>query len=424
MKRIKAMLEATPGLYGYRVSQKAVQSYELFFVHKQLETVRSTDTLATDVTVYVANENTVGDSTFHVYASMTDDDLQAAIQAAVARAALVRNQPYELPAGETLQVQLPTNMADADPKELGRQIADAVYAADTVPGGSINALEIFLYRDTLRVINSRGVDKTQTMHRVMLEAIPTFTDREQSVELYEDYRFTVFEPAKLTAEIAEKMQQVADRAAARKPEGPLTLNVILRPHEIRRLIGELARDCAYQSIYAHANLHAQGDSWQNGDGDKLTVTMKAVVPGSERSAHFDEDGAALTDTTVIEKGVVCGSFGPSRFGQYLGIAKPSGNLQCVQVAPGTLTRAEMEAAPYLDCVSMSGLQLDLYNDYIGGEIRLAYYFDGQTRRPVTGVTMSAKLSDVLGGLRLSAATDVFGPYQGPDRALLPNVAVL
>jgi len=78
----------------------------------------------------------------------------------------------------------------------------------------------------------------------------------------------------------------------------------------------------------------------------------------------------------------------------------------------------------LECVSMSGLQLDLYNDYIGGEIRLAYYFDGEKTVPVTGITMSAKLSDVLRRLSLSAETTVSGAYEGPERLLMKGIAVL
>ncbi len=73
---------------------------------------------------------------------------------------------------------------------------------------------------------------------------------------------------------------------------------------------------------------------------------------------------------------------------------------------------------------MSGLQLDLYNDYIGGEIRLAYYFDGEKTTPITGITMSAKLSEVLSSLRLSEKTDVSGAYEGPVKALLRGVSVL
>ena len=233
------------------------------------------------------------------------------------------------------------------------------------------------------------------------------------------------ERSETEGEIAGKMQEVKDRAGARKPDAPMTLNVILRPNEIASLAEELAYDLGYGSVYTQSSLHKIGDDLQEGgDGDKLTITMKGVVEGSARSAWFDEDGMALTDTCVIENGVVKNYFGSNRFGQYLNIEKPSGSLPCLSLAPGSVSSADLCGEPCLDCVSMSGLQLDLYNDYIGGEIRLAYYFDGEKTVPLTGVTMSAKLSEVLAGMKLSKETTVSGSYEGPERVMLRNVSVL
>ena len=212
MSKATEILKNTNGLYGYRVIENKLASYELFFVHKSLETVRSTDTLATYVTVYTEHDGRIGDSSFQIYQSMSDKDINDKIAQAVARANLVSNEPYELTDKGELNAALPTNLDKYDPEELGRLIADAVYAADTVPGGSINALEIFIYKDTKRVMNSRGVDKTQTVYRVMIEAIPTFTDDKQSVELYEDYRFTEFDPAKLTAAVSSKSERARSSA--------------------------------------------------------------------------------------------------------------------------------------------------------------------------------------------------------------------
>ena len=191
MSRVIEILDKTKGLYGYRVIENRVSSYELFFVHKSLETVRSTDSTATYVTVYTEHDGRIGDSAFQIYQSMSEDDINKKIAEAISRANLVSNEPYELVDEGKLNAELPTNLDKYEPKELGRLIADAVYAADTVPGGSINALEIFIYKDIKRVVNSRGVDKTETKYRVMIEAIPTYTNKTQSVELYEDYRFTV-----------------------------------------------------------------------------------------------------------------------------------------------------------------------------------------------------------------------------------------
>ena len=425
MKEIIKLLDQSKNVDGYRITQKATKSYELFFVHKKVETVRSTDTVSCDVTVYVDHDGKIGDSSFSVYGSMTRGDIEKKIAAAVERAKLVFNEPYELPDKDTLYAELPTNMKDCDMKDVAAKTADAVFAADDIDGGSINALEIFVYRDTVHVINSRGVDKTQVIHRVMIEAIPTFTDDNESVELYEDYRFTEFDEKKITAEIRSKMEEVKARSEAKKPQTPLDINVILRPHEISTIMENLAYDVNYASVYMHANLHNVGDDIQkDGDGDKLTLTLKGIVEGSEESAYFDADGTDLTDTKIIDGGVIASLSGASRFGQYLGVKKPSGQLNCFELMPGTLTDKEIKSAPYIECVSMSGLQLELYSDYIGGEIRLAYYFDGEKTVPVTGITMSAKLSDVLKSIKLSDTVTVSGEYRGPEKILLKDVHIL
>ena len=88
------------------------------------------------------------------------------------------------------------------------------------------------------------------------------------------------------------------------------------------------------------------------------------------------------------------------------------------------SQEEIAKEPYFECVSLSGLPLDLYNDYIGGEIRLAYYHDGEKKVPVTGISMSGKLSEVLNTLRLAEKVAQKDNYQGPEKALLKNISII
>ena len=141
MNTIEKLLRENPHVDGWRISETATKSYELFFVHRKLETVRSTDTVETGVTVYVDHDGAMGDSSFAVYASMTEKDIAGKIESAVARARLVSNQPYQLPEGGVLNAGLPTNMKDQDMKALGLRIADAVFAADTMEGRTVRPEE-------------------------------------------------------------------------------------------------------------------------------------------------------------------------------------------------------------------------------------------------------------------------------------------
>ena len=115
--------------------------------------------------------------------------------------------------------------------------------------------------------------------------------------------------------------------------------------------------------------------------------------------------------------------GSNRFGQYLG-EKITGVLPCMEVCAGTVSESDIQREPYFECVSMSGLQVDIYNDYIGGEVRLAYYFDGNKKVALTGISISGKLSDALATLKLSNKIVTHNDYRGPHKALLKNIAVI
>lgn len=420
---LKKLLEENKTVSDYRINRTGRTSSELFFVHRNLETSRATDVCDMNVTVYVDHDGKKGESSFAVYESMTETDLRLKIAEAAERAKLVFNEPYEIPCGEKTEREVPSNFKNYEPKELAAKIAEAAFKADNYENGSINALEVFVNKFEITVVNSKGVDVTEVKYNAMVEAIPTWNENGESVELYEAYRFTEFDADEITAEIDEKMKEVRDRKHAVKPAKKIEADVVLNVKEAGELFSELANDLTFASVYSHYNLHKIGDDLQNGDGDKITLEMKGAMKGSEYSAAFDADGVSLTDKKIISGGKVEGYFGTNRFASYLG-EKPTGNLQCVSVEKGSLTDKELGEKPCLECVSLSGLQIDLYNDYIGGEIRLAYYRHDGVAEPVTGISMSGKLSEVLAEIRLSDKTKVRGYYGGPYKVLLKGMEII
>ena len=422
-ERIINLLKADSGVTDYRINTVKTESNELFFVHRQLETVRSTDTADIKVTVFVAHDGKLGDATFSVYSSYTDEKIKEEIEAAKKKAALIDNEPYALPENECESFEADSNFKDFKPHELAVKIADASFAADCYAGGSINALEIFIYKDTVTVKNSRGMDKTEIKYRAMIEAIPTWNG-EESVELYECYNFTEFDFDAITCEIDKKMREVRDRYEAKKPECKLSCNVVLDTPELAQLLGDLAYELNFASVYNHSNAFSRGDEIQKAPtGDRLNITMCGKMRGSVNSASFDVDGTTTKDAQVIKDGKATDYFGSVRYASYLG-ETPTGNLRCIKAETGTLTNEELRAAPYFRCASMSGLQLDIYNDYIGGEVRLAYYFDGEKEIPLTGISISGKLSDALSEMRLSENETVYEGYCGPACALFTKIEIV
>ena len=424
IERIIKLLNAHTRVSDYRINTVSCTSYELFFVHRDLETVRGTETVDTKVTVFSAHNGKLGDATFTVYSSYTDEKIAQEIEAAVKKAELVDNEPYELPANETGSFASDSNMGEMELPELGAEIADAVFSADRYENGSINALEVFVYRDTVRVCNSRGIDKTEVKYRAMAEAIPTWNTPEESVELYECHNFTELDRASISAEIDAKMQEVRDRSLARKPEEKLSCRVLLAAPELRELFGEITYNLTFAGLYRHSNAYKVGDAIQKDPtGDPLTVTMRGKMKGSVNSAAFDQDGFTARDTRIIENGVAKACYGSVRYASYVG-EQPTGALRCMELGVGTLGKKELESKPYFRCASMSGVQVDVYNDYLGGEVRLGYYFDGTREIPVTGVSISGKLSDALACMRLSDTETVYEDYKGPAYAAFDGIEIV
>ena len=423
MNTIITLLEKNPRVSDYKVNLNRKESYECFYVKGKLETVRCTDTCDKIVTVYADHDGFKGDSQFFVYPSTTEAELKELIEKAADKAALLNNPMYSLPEKETGEYQVESNFATLPLARLAEEIADAVFSANTVENAGLNSVEIFVNRRTDTVVNSRGIHKTQVRYDAMVEAIPTYNGEKESVELYQQYNFSDFDAETVRQEIGSKLQQVKARAAAVKPDFPIACKVILNKQELSELIANIANDLNYATVYSHANLFKKGDAIQeNPTGDTFTITMTGSLPGNIRSACFDGDGMALQTTRIVESGKAAAYYGANRFGQYLG-ENPTGDLRCIRVEPGSACPKCLSAAPYLEVLSMSGLQVDFFNDYLGGEVRLAYYHDGQKCIPVTGISITGSLKQVLSSIRLSRDTATYNGYCGPEKAILTDMKI-
>ena len=409
---------------GYTVLARDTDSYELFFVRGSLETVRKSEHSEATVTVYMDHDGKKGNANFGLDMSASDGEIERKTNEAIARAKLICDAPYTIVAdAQKIDAVIPSNIADKNEKEIGADVAEAVNKACTKSSCSVNALEVFVTKTVSSVHNSEGVDKTQTKFAVSVEAIPTCDEKEESVELFETYTFGDLDPEWITREISARLDDVSARGNAVKPTGRLDCPVILNAYELQTLFQEITADSDYARAYMHVNLKSEGELWQSEKArDLLNVTMRGVMAGSPASSLFDGEGTSLKDRKIIENGKIVAGYGTNRYAQYLG-KEPTGALACMDVECGNTSVKDMLSGPHLECVYLSGLQVDLYNDYIGGEIRLAYYFDGEKRVPVTGIAMSGKLSEVLDNMTLSKERTVLGAYGGPEKIKLNGLTI-
>ena len=86
--------------------------------------------------------------------------------------------------------------------------------------------------------------------------------------------------------------------------------------------------------------------------------------------------------------------------------------------------AQEEAVKYLEIIALSGIQIDVYNDYIGGEIRLAIYHSDNTTYPVSGISFSGSYKKCLNELELSKEVIKISGYNGPKSIKLKSLSIL
>ena len=303
MKTCLALLAGNPQVSDYKVNICKKESFELYFVKGALETARSTDTCDRVVTVYADHDGFRGDAQFSVYPSSEPQELRAAVEEAVRNALLICNPGYTLPRAQTEEHVLSSNLADTPLPVLAKQAGQAVFDANTLEGGSLNSVEVFVnhYRET--VCNSQGLEKTQERWEAMVEAIPTFNGSKESVELYEQYHFSTFCRETLMEEIRSKMEAVRERYKAVRPDFSLDCPVVLHKLELNDLFSAIAGDLNYATVYSHGNLLQKGDRLQKEvHGDPITLTMRGQVAGNTASARFDTDGLSLGEITPDPKG--------------------------------------------------------------------------------------------------------------------------
>ena len=140
---------------------------------------------------------------------------------------------------------------------------------------------------------------------------------------------------------------------------------------------ELIYSYHYADVYKHTNFKNIGDNIQENPVNPLTISY---IPAS-KADYFDSDGVLLKEAVIIEDGKVKDYYGNNRYGYYLN-KKPTGTMDTVKVNPGKKTYEKMKKEPYIEITDLSGIQVDLFGDYIGGEVRCANYFDGKNTYPI------------------------------------------
>ena len=418
MKRIIELLNKNKKVSAWKLVEVETESCELFYVLKNLETNRATNTTSISLTLYVDKDDLRGSSSVTIYPHMDENEINRVIEEGVYSASFAMNKYYELPKKEDKEIDnLQSNLSEKPFVDIIEDIVKAVFKADKYEDGWINSTEFFLYKKHFHLLNSNG----------NIEVIPTWKSEKEEVELYKMIEFGSLDLDYITKEVEEILLLAKLRSEAVNLPSNVKANILLSGEEAGQLINHFVSDLSYQTEYSHMSLSKVGESVQGDEviGDKLSVKLVSSLTNSVNNSPVDSDGVILSEVEVIRDGIALCRHGDYRFGYYLGEENPTGRYSNVKVECGNTSEEELKKEPYIECLKFSGMQMDSFSGFFGGEVRLGIYFDGEKTYPVTGFSISGNIKEKRANLTLSKEeiSTSFG-YEGPKYILIPGMDIM
>ncbi|MBQ1303509.1 MAG: hypothetical protein IIY51_01235, partial [Erysipelotrichaceae bacterium] len=153
-----------------------------------------------------------------------------------------------------------------------------------------------------------------------------------------------------------------------------------------------------------------------------TVELVRELPYSSMNMPYTVEGNPAKDLVLVKDGQYMNYWGDQPNCYYLGIkeAVPANNFV---VSGGTRTIEEMKKDPYLEIIQFSSFVMNPMTGDFGGEIRLAYYYDGKTVTPVTGGSITCNMQDSLSSMYFSSKTRQINNCVVPQTIQVFNVNV-
>jgi len=422
MSRINTIKKALQekGIAKYKIIETVAHNVEQYYVLGKLETVRMVDATIDTVTIFKEMEKEgkklLGSAVFKMEHQLSKNEIFQLIDEANYSCSFVENEYYELVKG-TKKKKINYKPLEESPIEILNKIGK-IFIEESKDDVKFNSLELFFKEKVTHIINSENVDYEKKTFEINCEAIPSYNSVELKTELYRMFVYDVVDYNKVRADVKGSIIDIYNRGKAQTISNVKNVNVILHDKDILQMFDEVISSFSYNAVYQHANLKSIDENVQDKPKCALTLSLEP----SNKADFFDGDGVLLKKHTIVEKGVLKSYYGSNRFGQYLNV-EPTGMLNKISIKKGTKSFEDMKKKPYIEIFDLSGIQVDSFANYIGGEVRLGLYFDGKNTYPISGFSFSANLQDALNNLVLSKDVSKINNYEGPKYCLLNKVEV-
>ena len=412
------------GVYAWGLNDVKTQGWEFYFIRHELDQNRAKNVEHITVKVYqlIEDGKFMGSASSELAPTATEDEARRLIEDLAYRATLVKNRPYTLnPQTEAHRETL--HSAPVDVSGIARSFIEVMQQLPETATEDINSYEIFVNAKTRRFLNSEGIYEEESYPTSMIEVVVNARKDGHEIELYRNYESGTCDAEGLKKDLIRTMQYGKDRLHTAPTPALGQADVLFTTSDATRIYEYFADCLSAQMVYRRMSDWELGKPIsENIAGDKVTVTLVRELENSSMNRAFDAEGAPISDTVILRDSVPVKYFGNRMFASYLGLEDtfmPTNIL----FEGGTHSEEELRAGKYLEVVEFSDFQVDAMTGDIFGEIRLAYWHDGEKTVPVSGGSLSGSMHDFVREMLMSETSVQYNNCRIPALTLLKNVTV-
>ena len=411
------------GVYAWEITEKRAEGWEFYFIRHALDQNRAKRIYSLNVKVYQKiGEDMIGFAGAELPPTASAEEAKKLVENLAYQATLAPNRLYTLRKPGAAHAAH-RDEGKVDVPAIAGDFLRTLKALPETETEDLNSYEIFASAVTRRYLNSEGVDVTETYPESMAEVIVNARKEGHEIELYRMYESGSCDAAGLERDLKKAMAYGRDRLLAKPTPALGTADLILSGEDAIEVYNYFADRLDPAMICRRMSDWAIGKPIaEDVKGDRVTLTALRELPNSSENRAFDAEGSPIRDTVMLRDNVPEHFLGGRMFSCYMGLEDSfqPGNYA---VAGGKRSEAELRQGKYLEAVEFSGFQVDSMTGDIFGEIRLAYWHDGETVTPVTGGSVSGNLRDLLGELWLSAETARYDNWSIPAVTRINNITV-
>ena len=407
---------------AYEVSEINKEGWEFYFIKHSLDQNRAKTIKNYEVKVYknIDDNKFIGFASGSISPSDNKEDIKKKIDNLIYQASLVKNNPYELNKPKETEI---IDRKDINVEEEAKKFINCFNNLNETETEYLNSYEIFVEKINKHFITSEGIDINDTYLSSTLDIVVNAKKDDHEIELYRLYNQGGCDEENIKEEINDLLKFGKDRLnAINTPilqDIPVIFSTDAAINIYRYFLFNLSCGYIFRKI---SQFEIGKDIEENASEDKITLKALRYLDNSNKNFAYDEEGAPIKDLILIENNIPKAYHGSKMFADLVGI-KDSFIVSNYEVLGGKKTKEELRKDKYLEIVEFSDFQVHPMSGDIFGEIRLAYYHDGEKIIPVSGGSVSGQMQKVLKDMQFSKEQKQYNNIKIPALTKLNNLII-